>query len=159
TIAVPPLRERVEDIPMLAQSFVQKYGTAKEKPVTGISPDAIALLCQYSWPGNVRELEHAIERAVALTPHSIILPDDLPQEVKSAAAAAGNQGSGWMTLEDLERNYILRALETHQRDFGRTAEVLGIHRKTLQRKLRRYGLSTSPASGTECSGQDNLSPT
>ena len=140
TIAVPPLRERLEDIPMLAQSFVHKYGTAKEKPVTGISPDAMALLSQYSWPGNVRELEHAIERAMALTPHSIILPDDLPQAVKSAAAATGNQGGGWMTLEDLERDYILRALETHQRDLGRTAEILGIHRKTLQRKLRRYSL-------------------
>lgn len=140
TIAVPPLRERLEDIPMLAQSFVQKYGNAKEKPVTGISSDAMALLSQYSWPGNVRELEHAIERAVALTPHSIILPDDLPQVVKSAASATGHQVAGWMTLENLERDYILRALETHQRDLGRTAEILGIHRKTLQRKLRRYGL-------------------
>lgn len=139
-ISIPPLRARVEDIPMLAQAFVQKYGTAKEKPVTGLSPDAMALLSQYSWPGNVRELEHAIERAFALTPHSIILPDDLPQEVKSAAAATGNQGGGWMTLEALERDYILRALETHQRDLDRTAEILGIHRKTLQRKLRRYGL-------------------
>jgi len=149
TIAVPPLRERLEDIPMLAQSFIQKYGTAKEKSVTGISPDAMALLSQYSWPGNVRELEHAIERAVALTPHSIILLDDLPQEVKSAAAATGNQGGGWMTLKDLERDYILRALETHQRDLGRTAEILGIHRKTLQRKLRQYGLPDSSSSQDE----------
>jgi len=149
TIAVPPLRERLEDIPMLAQSFIQKYGTAKEKSVTGISPDAMALLSQYSWPGNVRELEHAIEHAVALTPHSIILLDDLPQEVKSAAAATGNQGGGWMTLKDLERDYILRALETHQRDLGRTAEILGIHRKTLQRKLRQYSLPDSSSSQDE----------
>lgn len=140
-ITVPPLRERVEDIPMLAQFFVQKYGTVKEKSVRGLSPEAMAMLSQYSWPGNVRELEHAIERAVVLTPHDIILPDDLPQAVQSAAASGGTQVAGWMTLENLERDYIVRALEIHQRDLGRTAEVLGIHRKTLQRKLRSYGLS------------------
>ena len=140
-IVVPPLRERVEDIPMLAQCFVQKYGTVKEKPVTGLSPEAMAMLSQYSWPGNVRELEHAIERAVALTPHDIILPDDLPQIVRSVAASGGTQVAGWMTLENLERDYIVRALETHHHDLARTAEVLGIHRKTLQRKLRSYGLS------------------
>ena len=126
---------------MLAQFFVQKFGTVKEKPVRGLSPEAMAMLSQYSWPGNVRELEHAIERAVALTPHDIILPDDLPQTVRSVAASGGTQVAGWMTLESLERDYIVRALETHHHDLGRTAEVLGIHRKTLQRKLRSYGLS------------------
>lgn len=141
SITVPPLRERMEDIPMLAQFFVQKYGTVKEKPVRGLSPEAMAMLGQYSWPGNVRELEHAIERAVALTPHDLILPDDLPQTVRLVAASGGTQVAGWMTLENLERDYIVRALEMHHHDLARTAEVLGIHRKTLQRKLRRYGLS------------------
>jgi len=141
SITVPPLRERAEDIPMLAQSFVQKYGSAKEKPVAGLSPEAMAMLSQYSWPGNVRELEHAIERAVALTPHDMILPDDLPQTVRSVAASGGTQVAGWMTLENLERDYIMRALETHHHDLAQTAEVLGIHRKTLQRKLRGYGLA------------------
>jgi DNA-binding NtrC family response regulator len=140
-INVPPLRERVEDIPMLAQFFVQKYGTMKEKSVRGLSPEAMAMLSQYSWPGNVRELEHAIERAVALTPHDIILPDDLPQTVRSMAASGGTQVAGWMTLENLERDHIVRALEMHHHDLSRTAEVLGIHRKTLQRKLRSYGLA------------------
>lgn len=87
-IIVPPLRERVDDIPMLAQFFVQKYGTMKEKSVRGLSPEAMAMFSQYSWPGNVRELEHAIERAVALTPHDIILPDDLPQTVRSVGGQA-----------------------------------------------------------------------
>jgi transcriptional regulator with PAS, ATPase and Fis domain len=87
-IIVPPLRERVEDIPLLAQIFGQKYGTAKEKSVRGLSPEAIAVLSQYSWPGNVRELEQAIERAMALTPHDIILPDDLPKTVRSVGGQA-----------------------------------------------------------------------
>jgi DNA-binding NtrC family response regulator len=112
----------------------------KEKSVRGLSPEAMAMLSQYSWPGNVRELEHAIERAVALTPHDIILPDDLPQTVRSMAASGGTQVAGWMTLENLERDHIVRALEMHHHDLSRTAEVLGIHRKTLQRKLRSYGL-------------------
>lgn len=141
TIDLPPLRERIEDIPMLAQFFVQKYGNAKEKTVTGISPEAMAMLSQYSWPGNVRELEHAIERAVAMAPHDMILPDDLPQTVRSVSASNGEQVAGWMTLENLERDYIVRAFETHHHDLGEAAKVLGIHRKTLQRKLRRYGIS------------------
>jgi len=141
SITVPPLRERMEDIPMLAQFFVQKFGTAKESAVRGFSPEAMAMLSQYAWPGNVRELEHAIERAVALTPHDLILPDDLPQAVRSVAASGGSQVAGWMTLENLERDHIVRALDAHKHDVARTAEVLGIHRKTLQRKLRTYGLS------------------
>ncbi len=141
TIAIPPLRDRPEDIPMLVQSFVQKYGASREKPVTDVSPEAMAVLSRYSWPGNVRELEHVIERAVVLTPHSIILPDDLPQAVQSAASAAGDRAGGWMTLDNLERDYILRVMESQRRDLGRTAEILGIHRKTLLRKLRQYGMA------------------
>lgn len=87
-IIVPPLRERVWDIPMLAQIFVQKYGIVKEKSVRGLSPEAMAMLSQYSWPGNVRKLEHAIERAMTLTPHDIILPDDLPKTVRSVGGQA-----------------------------------------------------------------------
>jgi DNA-binding NtrC family response regulator len=140
TITIPPLRERPEDIPVLAQYFVQKYGAAKEKPVTGISPDAMTLLTKYHWPGNVRELQHVIERAIVLTPHPAILPHDLPESIRTAASQVSTQGSGWMTLDSLERDYILRVLDAHQRDVGRASEILGIHRKTLLRKLRRYGM-------------------
>jgi transcriptional regulator with PAS, ATPase and Fis domain len=157
-IVIPPLRERLEDIPVLAQYFVQKYGTGKEKPVRGLAPEAMAMLSQYSWPGNVRELEHAIERAVALTPHDIILPDDLPQGVKLAASSGGAQATGWMTLEHLERDYILRALEVHRHDIGRTAEVLGIHRKTLQRKLQRYGKLGVFGAGPAVPGDKRVPP-
>jgi len=141
TIALPPLRERSEDIPMLVQCFLQKYGQGKTPHVKGIAPEAMAILTGYSWPGNVRELEHVIERAVVLSPHSIIFPQDLPQSLRSAHAPSEGQNE-WTTLESLERDYILRALEAHQQDLGKTAEVLGIHRKTLQRKLRRYGLAS-----------------
>lgn len=141
TIDIPPLRERSEDIPLLAQMFVQTYGASKTPPVTEISTDAMQLLSQYWWPGNVRELEHAIERAVALSPYSVICPEDLPVSVKSVKPQAVSRAQGWVTLEDLERDHILRVLDSHERDLGRAASVLGIHRKTLLRKLRQYGIA------------------
>jgi len=139
TIVLPPLRDRAEDIPILSQYFVDKYGRAKEKPVTGLSPETIPLLTRYAWPGNVRELEHAIERAITLTPHPIITPDDLPESIRTMTVQDQARARGWDTLQSMEKNYILRVLEAHQQDHGQAAAILGIHRKTLLRKLRQYG--------------------
>ncbi|MBA5865128.1 MAG: response regulator [Nitrospira sp. CR1.3] len=139
TIVLPPLRDRVEDIPILSQYFVDKYGRAKEKPVTGLSPETIPLLTRYAWPGNVRELEHAIERAITLTPHPIITPDDLPESIRTTTVQDQARARGWDTLQSMEKNYILRVLEAHRQDHGQAAAILGIHRKTLLRKLRQYG--------------------
>jgi DNA-binding NtrC family response regulator len=139
TIVLPPLRDRVEDIPLLSQYFVDKYGRTREKPVGGISPDAMTLLTHYPWPGNVRELEHVIERAIALTPHPIITPEDLPETIRKATAQDQARARGWATLDELEKDYILRVLDAHHQDHGQAAAVLGIHRKTLLRKLRQYG--------------------
>lgn len=139
TINIPPLRERAEDIPLLTQYFIQMYGGKKNPPVTGISPEAMALLNRYWWPGNIRELEHAIERALALTPHPVVFPEDLPQSIQSATVQAAAQARGWVTLAELEKDHILRVLEAHNQDLGRAAAILGIHRKTLLRKLRYFG--------------------
>ncbi|HSF66398.1 MAG TPA: sigma-54 dependent transcriptional regulator [Nitrospiraceae bacterium] len=139
TIELPPLRDRIEDIPLLSRYFVDKFGRTKEKPVTGISQEAISLLTHYSWPGNVRELEHVIERAIALTPYPIITPEDLPETIRTATVQDSARVRGWDTLEDLEKNYILRVLEAHHQDHGQAAAILGVHRKTLLRKLRQYG--------------------
>jgi DNA-binding NtrC family response regulator len=139
TIVLPPLRDRIEDIPLLSQYFVDKYGRMKEKPVTGLSPETVTLLMRYSWPGNVRELEHVIERAIALTPHPIITPEDLPEAIRAATVHDNARARGWGTLEDMEKDYIQRVLEAHHHDHGQAAAILGIHRKTLLRKLRQYG--------------------
>lgn len=139
TIILPPLRERTEDIPLLSRYFVDKFGRSKEKPVTGLSPETIPLLTRYSWPGNVRELEHVIERAIALTPHPIIIPEDLPETIRTTTVQDQARARGWDTLQDMEKNYILRVLEAHHQDHGQAAAILGIHRKTLIRKLRQYG--------------------
>lgn len=140
TITLPPLRERPEDIPVLARYFLKKYGLTRKKRVTEISPEAMAFLIQYDWPGNVRELEHTIERAIVLTPYSTIMPEDLPAFMASQPSPPATVSSGWKTLGQLEREHILRVLDAFKDDEGKAAEVLGIHRKTLQRKLKEYGL-------------------
>lgn len=147
TINIPPLRERMEDVPLLAEHFVQTYGAAKPQPVTGISTDAMTVMTQYWWPGNIRELEHAIERAVALTPHPILYPEDLPLAVRTATVQEADHARGWMTLDALEREHIVRVLTHHNWDLGRSSAILGIHRKTLLRKLRQYGLVNGPRTG------------
>jgi transcriptional regulator with PAS, ATPase and Fis domain len=139
TIVLPPLRDRIEDIPLLSQYFVDKFSRTKEKPVNGLSPETMPLLIHYSWPGNVRELEHVIERAIALTPHPIITPEDLPETIRTATVQESARVRGWETLEEVEKNYIMRVLEAHHQDHGQAASILGIHRKTLLRKLRQYG--------------------
>jgi two-component system, NtrC family, response regulator AtoC len=139
TITLPPLRDRIEDIPLLSRYFVDKFGRTKERPVTGLSPDTIPFLTRYSWPGNVRELEHVIERAIALTPYPIITPEDLPETIRTAPVQDQTRARGWDTLQDMEKNYILRVLEAHHQDHGKAAAILGIHRKTLFRKLHQYG--------------------
>lgn len=99
----------------------------------------MTLLTRYWWPGNIRELEHAIERAIALTPHPIIFPEDLPQSVQTATVQAAAQAKGWITLDELEKDHILRVLEAHNQDLAKASEILGIHRKTLRRRLRHFG--------------------
>ena len=139
TIKLPPLRDRIEDIPLLSRYFVDKFGRTKEKPVNGISPETIQMLTRYPWPGNVRELEHVIERAIALTPHPIIIPEDLPATIRTATVPDSARVRGQDTLEDMEKKYILLVLEAHHQDHSQAAATLGIHRKTLLRKLRQYG--------------------
>ena len=136
TITIPPLREREDDIPLLAQFFARKYGQAHGKPEAQFAPEAMALLTEYGWPGNVRELEHVIERAAVLSPRSLILPTDLALELHPSEQILSDED--WRTLDEVERDYIFRVLEAHQYDQARAARLLGIHRKTLQRKLRMY---------------------
>ena len=138
--SLPPLRDRTEDIPLLSRYFVDKFGRSKEKPVTGLSPETMPLLTRYSWPGNVRELEHVIERAIALDPASHHHRGGFAGEPSGPRPfKTRREARGWDTLEDMEKNYILRVLEAQHQDHGQAAATLGIHRKTLLRKLRQYG--------------------
>ncbi len=148
-IHLPELKERREDIPLLAMHFIKRFAGENEKPVTGIEEDALALLSQYDWPGNVRELENVMERAVMLTSHTRIVREDLPPGVRGRADAppAYRLPSGW-TLADLEDAYIDQVLEETRGHKTRAAEVLGIDRRTLHRKLKerreRTGVEAPP---------------
>jgi DNA-binding NtrC family response regulator len=140
-IEIPPLRDRREDIPELAQLFLKKYSKRSGKQVHSISNEGMRALHFYHWPGNVRELEHQIERAVTLTSASVLSVDDfeLGSGVSSTVApeATGDQKS----LEDMERIHILKVLREVDFNKSRASEVLGIDRATLYRKAQKYGIT------------------
>ncbi|MFO0698147.1 MAG: sigma-54 dependent transcriptional regulator [Nitrospira sp.] len=142
TILLPPLRERPEDIPLLAEFFLARYGDQKEVPVTSFSSTAMSALTEYSWPGNVRELEHVVERAVALAPHAILSIDDLPPEVLHKNGSTADQREMLPgSLKALQKEQVLKMLESTHGNKERAALLLGISRRTLYRLLERYGLS------------------
>lgn len=153
TIHLPPLRERLEDIPLLAEFFLARYGDQKEVPVTSFSPPAVRALVEYFWPGNVRELEHVIERAVALSPHAILSVDDLPPEVIMKDRGDSDHMNVFPgTLKALQREQILKTLKSTHGNKERTARLLGISRRTLYRLLERYGIGkTRPSIGSDVS--------
>lgn len=138
TITVPPLRERPQDIPLLAQHFLEKYARASGRQVTGLAKETLALLSAYDWPGNVRELEHAIERALALSSSGVLLPDDLPAGPRDGLTQRPTLPAPSMTLEEVKRWYITRVLEEEGGNKLRAAEMLGIDRRTLYRILERW---------------------
>jgi DNA-binding NtrC family response regulator len=140
-LRVPPLRERSFDIPLLVEHFITKAAQAAGKPALDVSPEALAILTAYSWPGNVRELENAIERAVALARGARLTPEDLPERVRSEGAASGflaRSQARHLTLRELEREYILQTLRSVGGNKSRAAELLGLDRKTLYRRLDDY---------------------
>jgi len=137
TITMPPLRERSMDIPLLARHFLDKLAHASGRATKRISPEALSLLTAYHWPGNVRELEHVLERAVALSSSDVVLPDDLPAQVRREPEHAPRLPAAEMTLEDVKRWYVTKVLEDMGGNKLRAAEVLGIDRRTLYRILDR----------------------
>lgn len=132
---IPPLRERGNDIELLASHFLNKYARKYKKPITGISAQAQRKLRQYAWPGNVRELEHAMERAVILSSKHTLLPGDF---MIGQASSIGRHAET-LNLETLERRTIEAALEQCGGNMNRAAELLGISRFTLYRKINKQG--------------------
>ncbi|HXF93920.1 MAG TPA: sigma-54 dependent transcriptional regulator [Nitrospiraceae bacterium] len=137
-IRLPPLRERREDIPLLVDAFLKKCAEARGKQVQGVSEAALALLVDYAWPGNVRELENVIERAVTLSRGDKIVPEDLPSAIQGARGERrilDEAVERTLSLEAMEKEYILRILEKTGGNKYQAAHILGIDRKTLYRKL------------------------
>jgi DNA-binding NtrC family response regulator len=142
-IKIPPLRERKTDIPILVNSFLEKFSEANGKMRT-ISEDAIARMMAYDWPGNVRELENAIERAIALGSGPILHAGDLPTNLQYGTGDRLPQNDELLPLDELERRAILRALREAGGDKLAAARMLGIGKTTLYRKLKQYDARTQP---------------
>ena len=140
TIILPPLRDRREDIPLLAEHFLRRYAARNAKAISHLTDEAIALLVDYSWPGNIRELEHCIERAVALASGQVLTPDDLAPELRSSLEATLHRGMP--TLEEVKRRYLTHVLGETGGNISRAANVLGVDRRSLYRMLRRHGLKS-----------------
>ncbi len=135
-ITIPPLRERREDIPELAGYFLKKYSRKLSKDISGFTAEALESLNSYHWPGNVREMENIIERAVILCESGKIAPDDLSIPLIPSAKEEGTDA----TLEKMEKEHILRVLRESGGNQSRASRVLGIDRKTLYLKLKKYGI-------------------
>ncbi|MBH0190147.1 MAG: sigma-54-dependent Fis family transcriptional regulator, partial [Nitrospira sp.] len=137
-LKLPPLRERLEDIPLLVAAFLKKCSEAGRKEVKGVSESALAMLMDYPWPGNVRELENVIERAVTLSRGEKISPDDLPQAVQGARGdrrVLDEAAEKSLPLHEIEKEYIKKILDKTGGNKYQAAHALGIDRKTLYRKL------------------------
>jgi DNA-binding NtrC family response regulator len=141
TIELPPLRERLDDLPLLIGSFIQHYAAVNNKEVVDVDDECLAALRSYSWPGNVRQLRNVIERALIVCRGRAIGKHDLPKEFQSIAEVDNGYvkmrlGS---TMEEMEKELILRTIEFANGNKTRAAQVLGVSAKTLYNKLERYG--------------------
>jgi DNA-binding NtrC family response regulator len=133
---IPPLRERREDIPLLASHFLKQYSQRYRKQVKGIESPALEKMLEHPWPGNVRELDHAIERAVLISTSDWIHPSDLGLEGEKVASPRIED----MSLEDVEYFLIKKALARHTGNISHAAEALGLSRSALYRRMQKYGL-------------------
>ena len=146
-IELPPLRSRAGDVLPLAQHFLGQFASRADKNILGIAPAAAEKLVAYTWPGNVRELQNCIERSVALARYDHIGVDDLPEKVRSYRSShvlvAGDDPSELVPMEELERRYIVRVMETVGGNKTAAARILGLDRKRLYRMLDRLGIGSS----------------
>jgi len=143
-IEVPPLRERPEDIPPLAEHFIRRYNEETGKDVRGIDDAAMKLFAKYHWPGNVRELENFIERAVVISKNTMLGVKDFPQSlVLGKADDAGGDLRAGMSVHEAEKILILKTLKDQGGNRTRAAELLGINPRTLRNKLHEYGVIES----------------
>lgn len=142
---LPPLRERVDDIPLLMAHFLEKYNLKMNKRVAGVTPEARAMMMAYPWPGNVRELANFMERMIAISSGDTLDIPDLPEEIRGTGAAdretaAGLKPSTQATMHQIEKRSILEALAAHDGNVTHSARALKISRATLQNKMRKFGI-------------------
>ena len=145
-IHVPPLRERKEDLPLLIAAFNKEFSEENTKSISGIEPKARAALYAYEWPGNIRQLRNCLESAVVMSSDDIIRLSDLPEHVREAEQTAAIRVQIGTTLAEAEKHIILETLAAYKGNKSKTADILGIGRKTLHRKLDEFAASASESS-------------
>lgn len=147
-LRVAPLRERAEDIPMLARGFVAKYASDAEKQISGVAPDAMAILCRYTFPGNVRELENSIERAVAMSAEDFIQREDLPEKILQKSGESSDDPLVFMEegvnlegrLQQIELRFIMEAMRRTGGVKKRAAELLGLSFRSFRYRLQKLNM-------------------
>jgi Nif-specific regulatory protein len=142
SVVVPPLRERPDDIALLAMYFASRYSEKCNRPLKGISSEARALLMNYSWPGNVRELENAIERAIVLGIGDEIVPEDLPDTLLEVQTAEGSSGTYYDRINDLKKRMIVDAVKQTKGNYTEAAKLLGVHPNYLHRLIRNLDIKS-----------------
>jgi DNA-binding NtrC family response regulator len=144
-MTIPPLRERTEDIPLLAEQFLRRFSILNNKTIVRFSAEVYARFYAYRWPGNIRELENVVERAVVLCPGDEITASDLPVQITGPGLRDTADTPGGKTIvreakADFERRYITDALARHHHQVSKAAQELGMHRSTLYRKIQQLGI-------------------
>jgi len=142
---LPPLRERMEDIPLLLNHFIAKFSALKGKEISGITPEALAILMKHEYPGNVRELENIIEHAFVLCPGGMIQANHLPDELQPETSPLQRETID--LLSEYEKELILNALRRNQWNRLQAAKELGIHKTTLFRKIRKLSIDLPDRDG------------
>ena len=149
-IKIPPLRERLDDLALLAEIFLRRYVEKYKKSIHDILPTAFSLLTRYDWPGNVRELESVIEHAVLFCLEDRLTPESLPEHLHNAQATHHRCViPPYLTIEEIEREAILQTLERTGGNVKKTAQILNYHRPTLYRKLKKFGIKGASSSEAE----------
>ena len=139
-IRLPPLRERKDDIPLLAEHFLRKHTAKSKKEIHKISPQVMKMLMEYDWTGNIRELENAIIYAITFSSKDTILPEFLPENIQLESNKGRHAGkSDQMSLDELKNEYIIQIFEKTDQNYSKASEILGISRATLYRKVKEYG--------------------
>lgn len=151
-LVLPPLRKRKEDIPLLAEHFLRKYGNFRDKEIQGLSHEAMGLLMAYDFPGNVRELENIIEYATVVCKNHLIrvnhLPETLqPRRARQASTLPLEAQADEPSMGEVERNFIYEALRKHKWSRKLTAAQMGIHSSTLWRKMKRLNITVPKQNG------------
>jgi DNA-binding NtrC family response regulator len=164
SLTMPALRERREDVPLLANHFAQVYSRKNKRYVQGVSAEALDLLARYDWPGNVRELENAIEHAIVFGSTEEILPEDLPDVVLESHGAGGGEPLGYHdALREAKRTIVLSAMRSASGDYSQAARQLGIHVNNLHRLIRELKLKpllsrTEPSRPASASSKARRAP-